>query len=114
LKKQSRGLDITAEESDQDEAIPADKTKKKQVQASEDSAVKAYTPGELFKKLNEIIVARGKKNADRQAHINVLRELFDASRTPYQKIHVLLVLIAAQFDFAPGVSGSMNVGLWKR
>lgn len=33
--------------------------------------------------------------------------------TPYQKVRVLLVLVSAQFDYTPGITGYMNVDVWK-
>ncbi|KAF9346993.1 Translation initiation factor 3 subunit c [Mortierella sp. AD094] len=67
----------------------------------------------LFKKLREVSEARGKKNTNREEQVRILERLLVISNTPYQKIRVLLSLISAQFDFAIGLSGYMNLPLWK-
>ncbi|KAF9103991.1 Translation initiation factor 3 subunit c [Mortierella sp. AM989] len=72
-----------------------------------------FTQENLFKKLKEIVEARGKKNTNREEQVRILERLLVISNTPYQKIHVLLNLISAQFDFAIGVSGYMSISLWK-
>ncbi|KAI9594614.1 eukaryotic translation initiation factor 3 subunit 8 N-terminus-domain-containing protein [Syncephalis fuscata] len=72
-----------------------------------------YTTENLFKKLREVIIARGKKGTDRSEQIGVLRELLKVAATPFQQIRVLLVLISTQFDYTPGVAGYMNVDIWK-
>jgi translation initiation factor 3 subunit C len=68
----------------------------------------------LFKKLREILEARGKKNTDRLEQIKVLQKLLNVATTPYQQIRVLLALIPAQFDYNPSMSNYMNVDMWKR
>ncbi|KAF9995598.1 Translation initiation factor 3 subunit c [Entomortierella chlamydospora] len=67
----------------------------------------------LFKKLREVSEARGKKNTNREEQVRILERLLVIANTPYQKIRVLLSLISAQFDFAIGLSGYMNLPLWK-
>ncbi|KAF9104265.1 Translation initiation factor 3 subunit c [Mortierella sp. GBA35] len=67
----------------------------------------------LFKKLREVVDARGKKNTNREDQVRILERLLVVANTPYQKIIVLLNLISAQFDFAIGLSGYMNIPLWK-
>ncbi|KAK3808678.1 MAG: eukaryotic translation initiation factor 3 subunit 8 N-terminus-domain-containing protein [Benniella sp.] len=67
----------------------------------------------LFKKLKEVIDARGKKNTNREEQVRILERLLVVANSPYQKIRVLLSLISAQFDFAVGLSGYMNIPLWK-
>ncbi|KAF8954080.1 Translation initiation factor 3 subunit c [Entomortierella lignicola] len=67
----------------------------------------------LFKKLREVAEARGKKNTNREEQVRILERLLVIANTPYQKIRVLLSLISAQFDFAIGLSGYMNLPLWK-
>ncbi|KAG0366987.1 eukaryotic translation initiation factor 3 subunit 8 [Gamsiella multidivaricata] len=71
------------------------------------------TQDNLFKKLREIAEARGKKNTNRGEQVRILERLLVIANTPYQKIRVLLSLISAQFDFAIGLSGYMNIPLWK-
>ncbi|KAF9186800.1 Translation initiation factor 3 subunit c [Haplosporangium sp. Z 767] len=72
-----------------------------------------FTQENLFKKLREVIDARGKKNTNREEQVRILEKLLTIANTPYQKIRVLLNLISAQFDFATGLSGYMNIPLWK-
>ncbi|KAK3827447.1 MAG: eukaryotic translation initiation factor 3 subunit 8 N-terminus-domain-containing protein [Benniella sp.] len=67
----------------------------------------------LFKKLKEVIDARGKKNTNREEQVRILERLLVVANSPYQKIRVLLSLISAQFDFAVGLSGYMGIPLWK-
>ncbi|KAK9763258.1 Translation initiation factor 3 subunit c [Basidiobolus ranarum] len=73
-----------------------------------------YTSENLFKKLNEIIEARGKKNTDRTEQITILNKLLAVSATPYQKIKVLLVMVSSQFDYVPSITGYMPIESWKR
>jgi len=68
----------------------------------------------LYKKLKEVIDARGKKNTNREDQVRILERLFVIANSPYQKIRVLLSLISAQFDFAVGLSGYMSIPLWKK
>ncbi|KAI8600202.1 eukaryotic translation initiation factor 3 [Dissophora ornata] len=72
-----------------------------------------YTQDNLFKKLREVIDARGKKNTNREEQVRILERLLVIANTPYQKIRVLLNLISAQFDFAIGLSGYMSIPFWK-
>ncbi|KAF9131992.1 Translation initiation factor 3 subunit c [Mortierella sp. 14UC] len=71
------------------------------------------TQDNLYKKLREVVDARGKKNTNREEQVKILERLLVVANTPYQKILVLLNLISAQFDFATGISGYMNIPLWK-
>ncbi|KAG0254721.1 Translation initiation factor 3 subunit c [Mortierella polycephala] len=72
-----------------------------------------FTQENLFKKLREVNDARGKKNTNREEQVRILEKLLVIANTPYQKIRVLLNLVSAQFDFATGISGYMNIPLWK-
>ncbi|KAG0343744.1 Translation initiation factor 3 subunit c [Podila minutissima] len=72
-----------------------------------------FTQDNLFKKLKEVVDARGKKNTNREEQVRILEKLLQIANTPYQKIIVLLNLISAQFDFATGLSGYMSIPLWK-
>lgn len=72
------------------------------------------TQDNLFKKLKEVIDARGKKNTNREEQVRILERLFVVANSPYQRIRVLLNLISAQFDFAVGLSGYMSIPLWKK
>ncbi|KAF9909263.1 Translation initiation factor 3 subunit c [Linnemannia zychae] len=71
------------------------------------------TQDNLYKKLREVIDARGKKNTNREEQVKILERLLAIANSPYQKIIVLLNLVSAQFDFATGISGYMNIPLWK-
>ncbi|KAG0317212.1 Translation initiation factor 3 subunit c [Dissophora globulifera] len=72
-----------------------------------------FTQENLFKKLREVVDARGKKNTNREEQVRILERLLVVANTPYQKIRVLLNLISAQFDFSVGLSGYMSIPLWK-
>ncbi|KAI1304868.1 Translation initiation factor 3 subunit c [Mortierella claussenii] len=72
-----------------------------------------FTQENLFKKLREVAKAHGKKNTNREEQLCILERLLVVANTPYQKIRVLLGVISAQFDFAVGLSGFMNIPLWK-
>lgn len=69
----------------------------------------------IFKKLNEIIVQRGKRGTDKAAVIEGLKALLDCAKSPYQKSRVLLSLIPAQFDISTSAgSGHMPTEAWHR
>ncbi|KAG9303985.1 hypothetical protein G9A89_005895 [Geosiphon pyriformis] len=72
-----------------------------------------YTVDNLFKKLKEVMEARGKKNTDRLGQIKILQTLLGVTKTPYQQIRVLLALIPAQFDYNQSMSGHMTSEMWK-
>lgn len=63
---------------------------------------KQYTPESILKHLRSIIQSRGKKNTDRTDQIRTMERLFEVAETPYQKIRVLLTLIATRFDLTTG------------
>lgn len=71
-----------------------------------------YTSEGIFKNLQSIQEARGKKNTDRTEHIRILEILVDVSATSYQRIRVLLALISSRFDYNSSVSSYMPVELW--
>ncbi|KAL1923372.1 uncharacterized protein VTP21DRAFT_8352 [Calcarisporiella thermophila] len=75
--------------------------------------VMEITIDNLFKKLREVVEARGKKSTDRMEQVRILQRLLEVAQTPYQRIRVLLTLIAAQFDVTPSMSGYMNLDIWK-
>ncbi|KAI8920231.1 eukaryotic translation initiation factor 3 subunit 8 N-terminus-domain-containing protein [Powellomyces hirtus] len=70
-------------------------------------------PENLFKKLQEIIEARGKKGTDRQVQMDHLQKILDVAVSPYQKVKVLLALIPSRFDSAPTSTGYMAIDVWK-
>ncbi|KAG0218179.1 eukaryotic translation initiation factor 3 subunit 8 N-terminus-domain-containing protein [Mortierella sp. GBAus27b] len=122
-----------ADEDEVDVPVKSKSTKTKPTKAASDSedededgeAVDDFTPvgaggkavelnqDNLFKKLKEVIDARGKKNTNREEQVRILERLLVVANSPYQKIRVLLNLISAQFDFAVGLSGYMSIPLWK-
>ncbi|KAK9368969.1 eukaryotic translation initiation factor 3 subunit 8 N-terminus-domain-containing protein [Lipomyces kononenkoae] len=71
------------------------------------------TPESIFKQLRSILEARGKKNTDKAEQIRNMERMFDVAVTVYQKIRVLLVLIATRFDLTPSASSFMPVNQWK-
>ncbi|KAI8993922.1 eukaryotic translation initiation factor 3 subunit 8 [Trametes punicea] len=71
-----------------------------------------FTPENIFKNLQVVQENRGKKNTDRMEQIRILEKLLDVSVTPYQRIRVLLALLAARFDYNSSVATHMPVDLW--
>ncbi|PPQ99727.1 hypothetical protein CVT24_009710 [Panaeolus cyanescens] len=71
-----------------------------------------YTPEQIFKHLQAVQEARGKKNTDRVEQIRILETLLEIAVTPYQRIRVLLALISSRFDYNSSVSTHMPVELW--
>jgi len=60
----------------------------------------------VFKNLQIILEARGKKNTDRTDQLKALNRLYtESATTVYSKIRVLLVLVSSYFDAAAGQSG---------
>ncbi|TFK90565.1 eukaryotic translation initiation factor 3 subunit 8 [Polyporus arcularius HHB13444] len=71
-----------------------------------------FTPESIFKNLQVVQEARGKKNTDRAEQIRILEKLLEVAVTPYQKIRVLLALIASRFDYNSSVATHMPPELW--
>ncbi|KAI0368335.1 eukaryotic translation initiation factor 3 subunit 8 [Pilatotrama ljubarskyi] len=71
-----------------------------------------YTPENIFKNLQVVQENRGKKNTDRMEQIRILEKLLEVAVTPYQRIRVLLALIAARFDYNSSVATHMPIDLW--
>ncbi|QRW08637.1 eukaryotic translation initiation factor 3 subunit 8 [Ceratobasidium sp. AG-Ba] len=67
----------------------------------------------LYKNLQEIQEARGRKNTDRNAQVHLLEQIRPTAVTPYGKIRVLLTLISARFDYNPTAS-FMPIELWQK
>ena len=75
---------------------------------------KQYTPESILKHLRSIVQSRGKKNTDRTDQIRTMERLFEVAETPYQKIRVLLTLIATRFDLTTGSTATfMSQEQWK-
>ena len=73
-----------------------------------------YTTDSIFKHLQAVFEARGKKNTNKEEQIHILGRLKEVCATPYQKLRVLLATIAARFDFQANLSQSMPVEIWKK
>jgi len=71
-----------------------------------------FTPESIFKNLQLVQEARGKKNTDRQEQIRILERLLEVAVTSYQRIRVLLTLVSARFDYNSSVATHMPVELW--
>ncbi|EPS99819.1 hypothetical protein FOMPIDRAFT_1123647 [Fomitopsis schrenkii] len=72
----------------------------------------AFTAESIFKNLQLIQEARGKKNTDRQEQIKILEKLLAVAVTSYQRIRVLLTLVSARFDYNSSVATHMPIDLW--
>ncbi|KAH9935443.1 eukaryotic translation initiation factor 3 subunit 8 [Fomitopsis serialis] len=72
----------------------------------------AFTPESIFKNLQLVQEARGKKNTNRQDQISILEKLLAVAVTSYQRIRVLLTLISARFDYNSSVATHMPIELW--
>ncbi|KAG9082366.1 Translation initiation factor 3 subunit c, partial [Ceratobasidium sp. UAMH 11750] len=67
----------------------------------------------LYKNLQEIQEARGRKNTDRNSQMHLLEQITPTAVSPYGKIRVLLALISARFDYNPTAS-FMPIELWQK
>lgn len=72
-----------------------------------------YTPESILKHLRSIVESRGRKNTDRLEQIRVMEKLFDVATSDYQRIRVLLTLIATRFDLTSGTGSTMSQEQWK-
>ncbi|KAI9002417.1 eukaryotic translation initiation factor 3 subunit 8 N-terminus-domain-containing protein [Gaertneriomyces semiglobifer] len=70
-------------------------------------------PEDLFKKLREMIEARGKKGTDRTTQMQQFDSLLNIAATPYGKIKVLLALIPARFDVSSSSFAYLPIDVWK-
>lgn len=68
----------------------------------------------LFKALAAVMEARGRKSTDRSEQIDTLVKLQASAQTPYQRIRVLLTLVAARFDYSTSANAYMPVEMWKQ
>lgn len=71
-----------------------------------------YTAEGILKHIRAIVEQRGRKNADRLEHIRTLEKLLDVAVTDYQRIRVLLTLIATRFDLTSGTGSQMAQEQW--
>lgn len=111
-----------------EEAAPTAKKSKKQTIVSSDAALDGddgftmvgaggkamvYTPESILKHLRSIVESRGRKNTDRAEQIRVMEKLLDVAVSDYQRIRVLLTLIATRFDLTSGTGSQMAQEHWK-
>ena len=66
----------------------------------------------IYKELAQVLEARGRKNTDRNEQIKTLEQLLAVATTTYQKIRVILALIASLLDYNPAVSPYMPLEAW--
>ncbi|KAI9260166.1 eukaryotic translation initiation factor 3 subunit 8 N-terminus-domain-containing protein [Sporodiniella umbellata] len=67
----------------------------------------------ILVRLREVLESRGRKNTDRSEQITILETLSEKAKSPFQKISVLLALIASRFDLNIGKAPFMDVSTWK-
>ncbi|KAK0241914.1 eukaryotic translation initiation factor 3 subunit 8 N-terminus-domain-containing protein [Armillaria nabsnona] len=71
-----------------------------------------FTSESIFKNLQAVQEARGKKNTDRAEQIRILEKLLEVAATTYQRLRVLLALISSRFDYNSSVATHMPIELW--
>ncbi|BGP40661.1 Translation initiation factor 3 subunit c [Rhodotorula kratochvilovae] len=86
-------------------------TKPKSGAAAAQAQAAASSDG-IFKALAAVLEARGRKNTDRGEQIRTLDGLLEVAATTYQKIRVILALIAAHLDYNPAASAYMPLEGW--
>ncbi|KAK5070315.1 Translation initiation factor 3 subunit c, partial [Cryomyces antarcticus] len=72
-----------------------------------------YTPESILKHLREIVESRGRKNTDRAAQIKTMDRLLEVAMNDYQRIRVLLTLVATRFDLSSGSGNQMPQEQWR-
>ncbi|KAK9451749.1 eukaryotic translation initiation factor 3 subunit 8 N-terminus-domain-containing protein [Limtongia smithiae] len=78
-----------------------------------DGRAVTITAESVLKQLRAITEARGKKSTDKLEQIRTLEKMFEVSATIYQKIRVLLILIATRFDLNVATTGFIPIPQWK-
>jgi len=112
-----------------EDSTPAPKKVKKQALATTDAELAAgddgfvlvgaggkamvYTPESILKHLRSIVESRGRKNTDRTEQIKTMEKLLEVATSDYQRIRVLLTLIATRFDLTSGTGSQMAHDQWK-
>ncbi|KII92289.1 hypothetical protein PLICRDRAFT_133788 [Plicaturopsis crispa FD-325 SS-3] len=71
-----------------------------------------FSAESIFKNLQLVQEARGKKNTDRAEQIRILEKLLEVAVTSYQRIRVLLALVSSRFDYNSSVATHMPIDLW--
>ncbi|PWN90699.1 hypothetical protein FA10DRAFT_267145 [Acaromyces ingoldii] len=71
-----------------------------------------YTSEGLFKSLASVMEARGRKATDRSEQVQILTKLLEVAASTYQKIRVLLALVAARYDYNQSAGQYMSSDMW--
>lgn len=113
-KKAAKGPMAVAADADGDdddgfETVGA--TKPKSGAALAQAQAQASSDG-IYKALTAVLEARGRKNTDRGEQIRTLEGLLEVASTTYQKIRVILALIAAHLDYNPASNTHMPLEAW--
>ncbi|EGU13619.1 Eukaryotic translation initiation factor 3 subunit 8 [Rhodotorula toruloides ATCC 204091] len=66
----------------------------------------------IYKALAQVLEARGRKNTDRGEQIRTLEGLLKVATTTYQKVRVILALIASHLDYNLATSAYMPLESW--
>ena len=131
FKEDPEGYETKVQAAQQTPAVPSVLTKKKESAApvvvpvaEEVNEEEFQTIGKdgkaslssdaLFKGLTAVLEARGRKSTDRGEQIATLSKLYSSAQTPYQRIRVLLTLVAARFDYSTSANAYMPVDMWKQ
>lgn len=72
-----------------------------------------YTPESILKHLRSIVESRGRKNTDRMEQIKIMEKLQEVAINDYQRVRVLLTLVATRFDLTSGSGSQMSQEQWK-
>jgi translation initiation factor 3 subunit C len=70
------------------------------------------TPENVLRKLQEVIGSRGRKHADKQENLAVLRRLYELAANDHHRVQVLVGTIAAQFDMIVASVGHLSLEIW--
>ncbi|KAI9267124.1 eukaryotic translation initiation factor 3 subunit 8 N-terminus-domain-containing protein [Helicostylum pulchrum] len=115
-------------EEEVEEVVPPTPTKTREIASNADEAdsgegfaavgkggktIVAVSKETLLTRLREVLESRGKKNTDRAEQITVLENLSEVAESPFQKISVLLILIASRFDVNISKATYMDTAIWK-
>ncbi|BGP16846.1 hypothetical protein JCM10213_003334 [Rhodosporidiobolus nylandii] len=66
----------------------------------------------IYKALAAVLEARGRKNTNREEQIKTLEGLLGVATSTYQKIRVILALIASLLDYNPATNTHMPLDQW--
>lgn len=93
--------------------VSDDESEEKPVPVELKSKPVQLTQESLYKQLDQVLEARGKKGTDKQNQVNILKAIYSSlAVSPYQKVRTLLALVPAQFDLASS-STFMAGHIWK-